>query len=104
MELVVSNQLIELLKEFKDIFAWIYKDLKGIPLDVAQHRIELDIPLGHQTRYRLNINYVAIVKHDIDKLLVVGFIKLVEEAAWLSPIVVVPKKRKTYNLCGLQKT
>jgi hypothetical protein len=40
------------------------KDLKGIPLKIAQHRIELDTttPLVHQTRYRLNPNYVAIVK------------------------------------------
>jgi hypothetical protein len=34
---IFSYQLIELLKEFKDIVAWNYKDLKGIPLDVAQH-------------------------------------------------------------------
>jgi hypothetical protein len=47
LEPVVSHQLIELLKEFKDIFAWTYKDLKGIPPDIAQHRIELhtSIPL-----------------------------------------------------------
>jgi hypothetical protein len=37
LKLVVSSQLIELLKEFKDIFAWTYKDLKGIPLEIAQH-------------------------------------------------------------------
>jgi hypothetical protein len=37
LEPVVSYQLIELLKEFKDIFALTYKDLKGIPLDVVQH-------------------------------------------------------------------
>jgi hypothetical protein len=34
-----------MLKEFKDIFAQTYKDLKGIPLELAQHRIELDITL-----------------------------------------------------------
>jgi len=34
LELVVSYQLIDLLKEFKDIFAWTYKDLKGIPLEI----------------------------------------------------------------------
>jgi hypothetical protein len=64
-----------LLKEFKDAFAWTYKDLKGIPLELAQHRIELDvlIPPTHQARYRLNPNYVEIVKHDIDKLLTVSF-------------------------------
>ncbi len=48
--------------------------------------------LAHQRRYKLNPNYVATVKHDIDKLLVVGFIQQVEEAIWLSPIMVVPKK------------
>jgi hypothetical protein len=85
--------VIELLKEFKDVFFWTYKDLKGIPLDIAQHRIELDaiVPPIHQARYWLNFNYAAIVKQDINKLLAVGFIKLVEEATWLSPIVIVPK-------------
>jgi hypothetical protein len=37
LEPVVSHQLIELLKEFKGIFAWTYKDLKGIPPNIAQH-------------------------------------------------------------------
>jgi hypothetical protein len=38
-----------LLKEFKDVFAWTYKDLKGIPLERTQHKIELviTIPLAH---------------------------------------------------------
>jgi hypothetical protein len=41
-----------LLKEFKDVFAWTYKDLKGIPPELAQHRIELDttVPLTHQAK------------------------------------------------------
>jgi hypothetical protein len=84
---IISYQLIELLKEFKDIFSWTYKYLKGIPLNVAQHQIELDtsIPPTHQTWYWLNLNYVTIIKHDIDKLLAKGFIKHVEEATWLSP-------------------
>jgi hypothetical protein len=40
----------------------------------------------------MNPNYVIVVKHDLDKLLNVGFIAPMEEASWLSPIVVVPKK------------
>jgi len=91
--------VIQLLKEFKDIFTWTYKDLKGIPPEITQHWIELDtsIPPVHQTRYRLNHNYLA--KHDIDKLLVAGFVKLVEEVNWLSPIVVVPKKNMKLIIC-----
>jgi hypothetical protein len=39
----------QLLKEFKDVFAWTYKDLKGISPKLAQHIIELNIiiPLAH---------------------------------------------------------
>jgi hypothetical protein len=42
LEPVVSYQLIELLKEFKDIFAWTYNDLKAYHFETVQHRIELD--------------------------------------------------------------
>ncbi len=46
----VNSQLIKqkieelqiLLNEFKDVFAWTYKDLKGIPPKLVQHIIELD--------------------------------------------------------------
>jgi len=50
---IINSQLIELLKEFKYIFAWMDKDLKGIPLEIAQHRIEFDtsIPPTHQAKY-----------------------------------------------------
>jgi hypothetical protein len=75
--------------------------LKGIPLDIVQHQIELDtsIPHAHQAKYQLNLNYAAIIKHDIDKLLVASFIKHVEEATWLSPIVVVAKKNGKLRIC-----
>jgi len=91
----------QMLKEFKDVFAWTYKDLKRIPLELAQHRIELDttIPLAHEARYKLNPNYVTIVKQGIDKLLAVGFIESIEKATWLSPIVLVPKKNGKLRIC-----
>jgi hypothetical protein len=47
----------------------------------------------------LNPNYVTIIKHDIDKLLDVGFIKLIKNTTWLSPIVVVHKKNGKLRIC-----
>jgi predicted transcriptional regulator len=46
------------------VFAWTYKDLKGIPPKLVQHIIELDtsILLAHQARYILNPNYVVAIK------------------------------------------
>ncbi len=83
------------------MFAWTYKDLKGILLELVQHKIELDtsIPLAHQIRYKLNPNYATVVKQDIDKLLAAKFIQLVEEVTWLSPIVVIPKKNGKLKIC-----
>jgi len=45
----------QLLKEFKDVFAWTYKDIKGIPPKLTQHKIELDItiPPTHEAKYKL---------------------------------------------------
>jgi len=57
------------------------------------------IPLAHQARYWLTPNYATIVKQDIDKLFVASFIKHVEEAIWLSLIVVVLKKNGKFKIC-----
>ncbi len=74
--------------------------MKEIPPKLAYHRIELDIiPLAHQAKYRLNPNYVTIIKQDIDKLLLTKFIQYVEEVTWLSPIIVVPKKNGKLRIC-----
>jgi hypothetical protein len=52
----------ELLKELKDVFAWTYKDLKGIPPKLAQHRIELDYTAGTlgqvQIKYKLCASFL----------------------------------------------
>ncbi len=84
------NSLRELLIEY--IIAWTYKDFKGIPPKLAWHHIELEtsIPLVHNARFKMNPNYVVVVKQNINKLLKTKFIQHVEEATWL--IVVIPKK------------
>jgi hypothetical protein len=44
-----KSSLKTLLLEYKDVIAWTYKDLKCIPLKLAQHHMELDtsIPPTH---------------------------------------------------------
>lgn len=43
---------------------------------------------------RLNSKYKEKVKEELDKMLIVGIIKLVEESEWVSPRVVQEKKAK----------
>lgn len=47
----------------------------------------------------MNPNYAKAIKEDIDRLLEATFITLVEEALWLSHIVVVPKKNGMLRIC-----
>jgi hypothetical protein len=55
--------------------------------------------LAHQVRYKLNPNYATTLKQDVDKLLVARFIDYIEEATWLLPIVVIPKKNGKLKIC-----
>ena len=47
----------------------------------------------------MNPNYETKVKEEIDKLLRVGFIRLVKRAIWLSPIVLILKKNGQIKVC-----
>jgi hypothetical protein len=47
----------------------------------------------------LNHNYATDVKQNIDKLLALRLIQPVEEATWLSPIVVVFKNNGKLKIC-----
>jgi hypothetical protein len=56
--------------------------LQGILLHIVEHNIEVDttIPLVHQTCYCMNLSYDAVIKQNLDKLLAIGFIKLIKQA------------------------
>ena len=47
----------------------------------------------------MNPNYAKAMKDDLEKLLKAGFIEPVDQATWLSPIVVVPKKNGKLRIC-----
>ena len=93
--------MVTLLTDFRDVFAWSYEDMRGLDPQLYQHQIHLstDAKPVAQRRYRMNPNYAAKVKEEIDKLLRIGFIRLVKQATWLSPIVVVPKKNGKIRVC-----
>jgi hypothetical protein len=61
----------QLLTKFKDVFAWSYKELKGIPRSICKHKIELIVDARpiKQRPYQMNLNYAQKVREDFDKLL-----------------------------------
>ena len=75
--------------------------MKGLDPQYYQHQIHLhkDARPVQQCRYRMNPNYAAKVKEEIDKFVWAGFIRPVKRATWLSPILVVPKKNRKIRVC-----
>ena len=93
--------LIATLKEYRDVFAWSYKDLKGVDPTICQHTIPMkdDAKPRKQRPYTYNDNFGRKIKEEIDKLLEAEFIYEIEHTEWVSPIVIVPKKNGKLRVC-----
>jgi hypothetical protein len=63
------------------------KVIKG-PMGEMKIPLKPDGRLVKQRPYRLNPNYKEKLKIELDRMLEVGFIELVEESEWISPMVV----------------
>eukprot|EP00253_Pinus_taeda_P024635 PITA_24635 len=96
-----KQQLMRLLKENKEAFAWDYTDMKGISPELCTHRIyikEGSRPVCQPQR-RMNPNLREIVKEELQKLLNAGFIYPISDSEWVSPLVIVPKKNGKWRVC-----
>ncbi len=89
-----------LLQDYKELFAWSYKELKGFQGKfVSQIELMVNARPIKQQQDKMNPNYVLKVKEDLDKLLDVGFIYPIEIIQSLSPLVIVPKKNDKLKIC-----
>ncbi|MCO5583534.1 hypothetical protein L7F22_037445 [Adiantum nelumboides] len=93
--------LLSLLKEYKDVFAWSYKDLKGVDPKICQHTIPTrdDAKPSRQRPYTYNETFARRIKEEIERLKEAKFIYEIEHTDWVSPIVVVPKKNGKLRVC-----
>ena len=71
-----KRELIDLLKEFKDCFAWEYYEMPGLDQSIVEHR--LPIKPGYQpfkqAPRRFNPNVLDDIKKEIERLLEAKFI------------------------------
>jgi hypothetical protein len=71
-----ESALVDFLKANLDVFAWKPSDMKGIPREVAEHKLNIKLgskPVKQRLRYFNDENYKAIGE-EVMKLLSAGFI------------------------------
>ena len=83
------------------MFAWSYKDLKGVDPLICQHTIptKADAKPFRQRPYTYNETFGKKIKEESDRLKEAEFIYEIEHTEWVSPIVVVPKKNSKLRVC-----
>ena len=89
-----EHKLLEILRKYKEAIAWSIEDLKGISPSICMHKLLLNdnakTYIEHQRR--LNPVMKEVVRKEVLKLLNVGFICVISNSSWVSPVHVVPKK------------
>ena len=89
-----KSELILLLKEFKDVFAWDYSEMSGLDPGLVIHMLNVDPeakPVAQPARV-FHIEIEGQIVREVQKLLAAGFIKPIQHLRWLSNIVPVKKK------------
>jgi hypothetical protein len=92
---------IKLIKEFKDVFGWMYDYLKTFDPNIIQHVIPMK-PQTQPFQQKLRIMHPKLeptVKNELNKLLTGKIIFPVRHTQWVSNLVPVRKKSGEIRLC-----
>ncbi|XP_050916633.1 uncharacterized protein LOC127131762 [Lathyrus oleraceus] len=90
----VHSELVELLHEYVDVFAWSYQDMPGLDTSIVEHHLplKLEFPLVKQKLRRTRPDMALKIKEDVKKQFNAGFLSISEYPQWVVNIVPVPKK------------
>ena len=95
-----KQELIDLLKEFKDCFAWEYYEMPSLDQSIVEH--QLPIKPGYwpfkQAPMRFNPNVLDDIK-ETKRLLEAKFIGPCQYAEWISSVVPMYKKNRKLRVC-----
>ena len=93
--------MIELVKEFRDVFAFTYDELKPYQDDVFQHTVPSrpDTKPFRQKLRRINPKLAPMVQQELQKMLAAGIIAPTRHSSWCSNLVVVRKKNGQLRIC-----
>ena len=86
------KELIDLLQDYSDVFAWSYQDMPGLNTDIVVHRLPLKeecMPVKQKLR-KVKPEMLLKIKEEVKKQLDVGFLEVAKYPQWVANIVPVP--------------
>ena len=97
----IKPELIVLLKEFREIFAWSYQDMQRLDTEIVMHRIPVkpECPPVWQALQRMKSEILLKIKEEVEKQLKVGFLTAIAYLDWVANIVPMLKKDRKVRMC-----
>ena len=95
------KELIDLLQDYNDVFAWSYQDMPGLDTDIVVHRLPLKeecAPIKQKLR-RVKPEILLKIKEEVKKQLDASFLEVSKYPQWVANIVLVPKKNDKVRMC-----
>ena len=90
----VKQRLIQMLRDYVEIFAWSYEDMPGLDTDIMAHRLPTkeDCPPVKQKVRRMHPEMSEKIKAEVMKQFDAGFLVVTSYLQWVANVVPVPKK------------
>ena len=84
-----KQELVNILKEFKDCFAWEYYEMPGLDRSIVEHQLPIKPRqrLFKQALRRFNPNMLDDIEKETERLLEAKFIRPYRYAEWISNAV-----------------
>jgi hypothetical protein len=98
----LREELIKLLREYKDCFAWDYSEMPSLDCSIVEHRLPIKLgfrPYKQPPRKIYKDEVLADVKKEVERLIEANFIRPCRYAEWMSNIVPVYKKNRKMKVC-----
>ena len=97
----MKDELIALLKEFKEIFAWSYQDMPRLDIEVVVYRIlvKSKCPPVQQALRRMKSEIILKIKKEVKKQLKASFLTAIAYFDRVANIVPMPKKDRKVRIC-----
>jgi len=96
-----KSKYVDLFKEFQDVFAWSYEDLKSYDTSIIQHTVSLkpnQKPFKQKLR-RINPMLLPLIEKEVKKMFEAGIIAPIRFLEWVSNLVPTRKKSGEIRLC-----
>uniref|UniRef100_A0A7N2N597 RNA-directed DNA polymerase n=1 Tax=Quercus lobata TaxID=97700 RepID=A0A7N2N597_QUELO len=92
---------LKLLVEYKDVFAWTYKEMPGLNPSIALHHLAVKkgVRPVKQAQRRFRPELIPQIETEVNKLIEAGFIREVQYPEWIANIVPVKKKNGQIRVC-----